>query len=101
MLLRPDAGIAVDGSEPYADVATGLGVVAVQSGPAVGAEALREAAVAGVPALDELLALRDAKRAFRGARVGRRTRARSPLATRAVAVVGRHERLGHLVSHAS
>src|SRR5207253_3133292 len=66
-----------------------------------GAEVLREAAVAGVVAADELLAGQHAKRSGRDPRLRRGGRARAPLAARAVAVAGRDERLGHLEADAS
>src|SRR4051794_3221799 len=100
-LLRTDAGVAVDGPQAHADVSARLRVAAVQRRAAVRAERLVEAAAARVPDLDELLALHDPERAVGCARVGGGSRARAALAAGAVAVVGRDERLGHLVSHAS
>src|SRR4051812_19531302 len=101
MFLRADARVAVHGPEPHAYLPAGFRVVAVERRPADRAEALREAAVAGVPALDELLALRDPERAVGRAGVRRRPGAGAPLAARAVTVVGGHERLADLVAHAS
>src|SRR3954453_780858 len=98
MFLRADARVAVDGPEPYAYLAAGFRVVAVERRPADRAEALRKAAVARVPALDELLALRDPERFLGGLRVRGCGRAGAPPAARAVAVVRRHEWLADLVA---
>src|SRR4051794_11693521 len=91
MLLGADPRIAVDGAKPHADVAAGLRVVAVERRAAVRAEALREAAVARVPALHEPFALGDSERALGRARVCGRPRAGASLTACAVAVVGGDE----------
>src|SRR3954453_5013969 len=101
MFLRADARVAVDGPEPYAYLAAGFRVVAVERRPADRAEALRKAAVAGVPALDERLAFRDPERALRGLGICGYSRTRAPLAAVAMAVVRRHEWLADLVAHPS
>src|SRR3954447_11142767 len=99
-LVGTDAGVAVDGAQPYSDLPLGLGVAAEQGRAAVGAEALLGAAAARIPTLDQVLALRETERAFGRARVRRCTGSGAALTARAVAVVRRDERLADLVADA-
>src|SRR3954447_10034411 len=99
-LVGTDAGVAVDRAQPYSDLPLGLAVAAEQGRAAVGAEALLGAATARIPALDQVLALREAERAFGRPRVRRCTGSGAALAACAVAVVRRDERLADLIADA-
>src|SRR4051794_20419052 len=95
---RADPRVAVEAPEPHGADLRIVRRLRPELRPADGAERLREAAAAGAPRADELLALDDPHRSRCDARLRRSGAARTPLAARAVAVAGRDERFADLVA---